>query len=132
MGEGDASAGSGEEVAFGDDASADFGEEVAFGDDASAGFGEEVAFGDAASAGLGERVALGDDASAGLGEGVFFATWPDASTGIAMLAITSTPRKQQPKTQVLMRPDPSRGYRDLWECNENIKWNRWSCQRGMP
>ena len=123
----------GEGVAFGDDPSAGFGEEVAFGDDAFAGFGEEVAFGVDASAGLGEEVALGDDKSAGLGEGVFFATWLDASTGIAMLAITtSAPRKQQPKTQVLMQPDPSRRYRDLRECNENIKWNRWSCQKGMP
>ena len=117
----DTSTGIGEGVAFGDDASDDFGEGVAFGDDASDGFGEEVAFGDDASAGLGERVALGDDESAGLGEGVFFVTWPDASTGIAMLAITSAPRKKQPKTQVLMQPDPGRRYRDLWECNENIK-----------
>ena len=137
MGEGvafgdDPSADFGEGVAFGDDPSADFGEEVAFGDDPSAGLGEEVAFGVDASAGLGEEVALGDDESAGLGEGVFFATWPDASKGIAMLAITSAPRKQPPKTQVLMRPNPSRRYRDLRECNENIKWNRWSCQRGMP
>ena len=108
------------------------GEGVAFGGDQSADVDEEVAFGDDPSAGLGEEVALGDDESAGLSEGVFFATWPDASKGIAMLAITSAPRKQQPKTQVLMRPDPSRRYRDLRECNENIKWNRWSCQRGMP
>ena len=104
------------------------GEGVAFGDDPSAGFGEGVAFGDDAPAGFGEEVALGDDESVGLGEGVFFATWPDASTGTAMLAIT----KQQPKSQGLTRPDPSRRYRELRERNENIKWNRWSCQRGMP
>lgn len=127
----DTSTGIGEGVAFGDDTSTGSGEGVFFGD-TSTGLGEGVFFGEDTSIGLDEGVFFGDDTSAGVGEGVFFVAWPDAFTEIAMLAIASTTRKQRFRTKAPIRAVLSRRYRDLRECNENIKWNRWSCQRGMP